>query len=484
MPMDTLAPSRAMRAARRSVYALWIGVAALALASCGGRTAVPSVGSSIPAASQVKSHFQDTYDFCAPPSCAADPNGPVVFDAAGAIYGTAYQGGGGQGSPCGIFGCGAVYKLTPSGSKYVETTPYAFCEQTACSDGSQPAGPLTLDSRGTIYGTAESGGSSNHGVVFALTPVASGYEERVLYSFCPGLAHGDDYCVDGQAPDAGVIVGKNGALYGTAYGGLNNCKHFGCGVVFRLTPSGTRYTESVVYAFCKRTDCNDGADPQSGLVADRSGVLYGVTSGGGAHDQGTVFSITPSKGTYAERVLYSFCESAHCSDGAAPNSRLAFGHGGALYGTTLYGGIADCNFGHVGCGTVFRLVPSGTAYSEQVLRAFCHHAYGCGDGDSPTGVVFGKDGMLYGAASYGGRYADQGTGCGVIFKLLPTQQHNKYRVLYYIGTNGVSDTCWPNSEPVFGNDGALYGTSIGLIGIRYGSTGTVWALQPSLDRGS
>lgn len=458
----------------RKFHALVFGICGIALISCGGGTANPPAGGAPPGALRSSSsQFGDVYDFCAPPSCAADPNGPVIFDATGAIYGTTSEGGRSGRSFCGTFGCGAVYKLTPSGSSYVESLAYAFCRKPGCVDGVQPSGPLALDAQGAIYGTAASGGDEDKGIVFTLTPLGSSYKERVLYNFC---ADATASCMDGEAPSTGVTFGKHGVLYGTASGGSPSCQNSGCGVVFALTPSGKSYTERVVYTFCVQSGCLDGAEPRAGLVIDKKGVLYGTTASGGDHNQGTVFSLTPSAGSYTEHVLYSFCQAAKCRDGASPRSRLIFGQSGTLYGTTIYGGVPDCNFAHIGCGTVFVLTPSGTGYTERVLHAFCHQAYACVDGDIPAGIVFGKNGVLYGAASYGGKYADEGTGCGIIFKLLPAQPHDKYRILYDIGADGRSDTCWPNSTPVF-RDGTIYGTSVGLIGIRYGSTGTVWEMH-------
>jgi uncharacterized repeat protein (TIGR03803 family) len=251
----------------------------------------------------------------------------------GTLYGTTSQGGVGV---CNS-GCGTVFSISSSGA---EKVLYPFCSQVYCSDGTGPRARL-INVNGTLYGTTGNGGSTacyngnGCGTVFSITPSGT---EKVVYAFKGGN--------DGAFPSAGLID-VNGTLYGTtSQGGTGICSN-GCGTVFSITPGGP---EKVLYSF---KGGNDGANPAAGLIKV-NGTLYGTTSQGGAGicglHCGTVFSITPG-GT--EKVLYAFCSSAYCSDGALPYSGL-INVKGILYGTTSQGGTGTCGFG---CGTVFSITP-------------------------------------------------------------------------------------------------------------------------------
>jgi len=282
------------------------------------------------------------YSFCARGGefCTdgAKPDAGLVLDQKGNLYGTAVEGGAYEG--------GVVFKVTPEGK---ETVLYSFCAQFSCADGAAPLAGLIFDRKGNLYGTTFEGGdgSGQPGVVFKLTP---GGKETVLYSFCT-----QENCADGAVPLAGLIFDQKGNLYGTTFGGgvpINNCTYQqkGCGVVFKLTPKGK---ETVLYTFCAQTtDCADGAGPRAGLVFDQKGDLYGTTIYGGAYASGyygggVVFKLTPRG---KETVLHAFCEHENCSDGAGPGAGLIFDQKGNLYGTTGGGGA------HNG-GVVFKLTP-------------------------------------------------------------------------------------------------------------------------------
>jgi len=209
------------------------------------------------------------YSFCPDyPYCTDgyDPNGGLVFDKKGNLYGT---------TPYGGVGPGTVFKVTPSGK---ETVLHSFA---GGRDGDFPyAGPV-FDKKGNLYGTTGSGGANGKGIVFKVTP--SG-KETVLYSFCSRSG-----CTDGNGPPAGLVFDKKGNLYGTTeYGGDSSCgAPYGCGVVFEVTPSGK---ETVLYRF---TGDSDGWNPLAGLVFDKKGSLYGTTYNGGTTNHGTVFKLTP-----------------------------------------------------------------------------------------------------------------------------------------------------------------------------------------------
>ena len=230
------------------------------------------------------------------------------------------------------------------------------------------------------------------GVVFKMTRVGSGWIETPVYSF--------GSLPDGQGPESRVIFGPDGALYGTTYqGGANAC----CGTVFKLQPPAHScasvscpWRETILYSF---TSLADGAYPVGDLVFDRSGNLYGTTAGGGTGSCqvgcGTVFELSPNgNGAWTKTTLHSFQGGA--GDGASPDSALLIDSAGNLYGTTAVGGSYYC-YSKPTCGTVFEMSPSGSGWTETVLHVFTDGP----DGGNPAGLVFDSEGNLYGAASSG-----------------------------------------------------------------------------------
>jgi uncharacterized repeat protein (TIGR03803 family) len=262
------------------------------------------------------------------------PQAGLIIDRKGNLYGTTYQGG--TGANCGKFACGTVFELSPkSNGAWTEKILYSFKGGTG--DGQNPAASLLLDSAGNLYGTTVAGGtggSVNSGTVFKLSPNGSGgYTESVLHNFS---------CVsDGCNPYAGLVLDSKGNLYDTTGAGGT----LGYGTVFRLSPgSGGTWTETVLHNFGAS---GDGQYPQFSGVTFKSGNLYGTTSAGGATGNGIVFKMTPaSGGTWNETVLFDF----NGTDGNVPQGGVIFDATGNLYGVTQYGGS---NFG----GTAFKIVP-------------------------------------------------------------------------------------------------------------------------------
>lgn len=193
------------------------------------------------------------------------PNGDLVEDAAGALYGTTVRGGTGR-SACDD-GCGTIFKLTPGPSGYAETILYNF---QGASDGAHPIAGLYRDSTGALYGTA-SGNGVDAGTVFELTPAGSGYVERTIHAFGRGG--------DGVYPASSLTRGPGGSFYGTTFsGGDASCgAENGCGLVYRLTPSGSGYRETVLYRFSGGAD---GSKPFAGVTLVGK-ALFGVTVSGG-----------------------------------------------------------------------------------------------------------------------------------------------------------------------------------------------------------
>jgi uncharacterized repeat protein (TIGR03803 family) len=244
------------------------------------------------------------------------PHTPLVFDAAGNLYGTTYQGG---------LSFGTVFKLTPTASgPWTETTLYTF---TGGADGGQPWAGIILDSSGNLYGTTSGYGSAgNGGVVFKLTKAASApWTETLLYTFTGGN--------DGSGPLADVTFDSSGNLYGTTVGGGSGAR----GVVFKLTAAPTApWAETVLYA---ATGSSFG-QLHANVIFDSFGNLYTTSAYGGSANCGTVgcgfvFRLTPTaSGPWTANVLYSFLQTDPDAASAYPVGGVVFDSAGNLYGTT------------------------------------------------------------------------------------------------------------------------------------------------------
>lgn len=252
----------------------------------------------------------------------ANPNASLVFDSAGNLYGTTIGGG----SASCIGGCGTVFKVSSTGE---EAVLYAFTQTN--DDGGHPNGALIFDSAGNIYGTTQAGGANADGTVFKLS---STNEETVLYSFKGGT--------DGQAPYDALVQDSAGNLYGTTrYGGGTT----NYGTIFRLSTKGVE----TVFSFKTITA---GVNTFAGLVRDSAGNLYGTTPYGGVNISGNVFKLSPG----GKEILYSFKTQG---DGNTPQGGVIRDSEGNLYGTTEQGGN--------GFGTVFKISAAG---KETILYSF------------------------------------------------------------------------------------------------------------------
>jgi uncharacterized repeat protein (TIGR03803 family) len=257
------------------------------------------------------------------------------------------------------------------------TTLYSF---KGGQDGAWPLSGLT-ELAGALYGST-TGGADGGGSVFRIT---TGGDERVIYAFKAST--------NGSAPYAGLLK-VGGMLYGTTYLG-GRVSAISAGTVFKVSSAGA---ETLLHSFADR---GDGVHPNATMIKIGA-ALYGTTSQGGAYGLGTVFKITPAG---AETTLYSFKGG---SDGAMPEAGL-LNVGGVLFGTTAAGG-AGCNGGE-GCGTVFRLTPAG---AETVIYAFRSGS----DGSQPEAGLIHVNGVLYGTTNSGGQGCD--LGCGTVFKVTPS----------------------------------------------------------------
>jgi len=300
-------------------------------------------------------------------------------------------------------------------------------------NGNGPAGVLTRDSAGNLYGTTEAGGTGKCGNFGCGTAFEiDKYGKQVwLHSF---------NVADGEEPSAGLLRDSVGNLYGTTdYGGHATCTS-GCGTVFKLDSSGE---ESVLYKFKAPPD---GDTPQSLLARDNLGNVYGITQGGGDNSYGTIFKVDKHG---KETVLHNFTGG---SDGCIPWAGLIADAAGNLYGLTAVGGLGLCDQGY---GVVFKL---DTANNLTVL-----HTFGFSDGAYPTSVLLlDQAGNLYGTTDGGGSSACGFDGCGVAFELSPQQDGTcTESVLYeFCSLSACADGEEPYSGPLVRDSaGNIYGTT-------------------------
>jgi uncharacterized repeat protein (TIGR03803 family) len=338
----------------------------------------------------------------------AYPLDSLIFDAAGNLYGTAGVGGQGTCTNNGL-GCGVVFKLSHGKSGWKETVLYSFVPGkvkgvvpegglvfdkagnlygTTWAPGVS-GGPLYLRkaqgmSVNTYWGCNKPGCG---GTVYKLTPTKNGWKETDIYAFTGGQ--------DGSSSQASLIFDGAGNLYGTTvFGGTTGCTSgYGCGVVFKLTVSNHR-KETVLHRF---TGPADGAYPMGSLIFDKAGNLCSTASAGGSAGKGAVFELTATSKGWQESVLHSFSGGA---DGDTPVGGVILDSQGNLYSTTNQGGKA--------WGVVYKLIHSNHAWAETVLYSFAGgsdaqnpwapvmfgphgHLYGTGQ----SGGAFGIHGAVF-----------------------------------------------------------------------------------------
>ncbi len=384
------------------------------------------------------------------------PYAGLTMDTAGNLYGTTWIGGYTGGACANSGGCGTVFNLSNRGSGWALRPLYAF---QGSNDGAQPEARVVFGPGGSLYGTTADNYTNNGtGTVFNLRPPATAcrtalcpWTETVLYGFSGGS--------DGASPGQGdVVFDRAGNLYGTTvFGGTGGCSYgYGCGVVFKLTLSSNGWTEDVLWRFSYGSD---GFFPLNGVIFDQAGNLYGVASYGGDlscdfygyNGCGTVFQLTPSGSAWEENVLHTF----HVSGGSFPQGGLLFDPSGNLYGTT------SAWFTNDG-GTVFQLTYSNGYWTFSTLHSF-------------TGSI-GPEASLsmdIAGALYGTTYMDGTYGYGNVFKLTHSGEGWTYTSLYDF--RGGSDGGLPVSNVMFDANGNLYGTASGGGAHGYG---VVWEITP------
>lgn len=366
----------------------------------------------------------------------AYPDAGLTQDNAGNFYGTA-SGGGSAGS-------GTVFKVIHSSSGWTVLPLYSF---QGGYDGQSPLSPVAIGPDGTLYGTTIGGGytGGNYcwdggcGVVFNLKPgpkapvsALAPWTQTVLRAFT-------GYPYDGDQPVYGpLIFDQQGNLYGTTQFGGNNGDD---GIVFKLTPSGSGWTESILYNFGLPTN-----GPLSGVVMDSAGNLYGT-----AADGGVVFELSPSGSGWVMTILHTFKGG---NDGDLAYGGLVMDGAGNLYGATSSGGSG---FG----GVVYELSPSGGGWTYQIL-------YSLSGSRGPFGnLTLDAAGNLYGAAQ-----SDGANDAGMIFKLTPS---NGSWVFTDLHDFSFKTDYFPYGAVTVDANGNLYGTASesGANG-----KGAIWEITP------
>jgi uncharacterized repeat protein (TIGR03803 family) len=301
------------------------------------------------------------------------------IDAASPVFVTTVAGG--------TYGVGTLTELTPTSSgPWTESFIYSFG---APPDGESPNGAVTADKAGNLYGTTTAGGTDGAGTVYRMQPKGSSYSESVVYSFKGGT--------DGDRPSSAVVMDAKGALYGTTVGGGST----GSGTVFKLTPAGSSYKESILYSF--QGPPNDGSEPFASCTPEQDKHIFcnGVTQGGGSQNLGTVYQLVPAGSGFKEKVIWNFGSAS--ADGAYPYGGVCVTKKGVIYGTTVAGGSG----GSSGLGTFFTLTPSGSTYKEGV------YSFTGKNGATPyAGPSVDSEGTMYLTTAAGGK-----NGLGVVGRI-------------------------------------------------------------------
>ncbi len=349
----------------------------------------------------------------------AFPDGGLIGDANGDLFGTIGQGGANDD--------GAVFEIvkTPAGYASTPTTLVSFNDD----DGAFPEGSLIADAKGDLFGTNLFGGANDEGAVFEIVKTPTGYASTpiALVSF------NDD---DGAFPVGSLIADANGDLFGTTeQGGAN-----GVGTVFEIakTAGGYAGAPTTLVSF----NNTNGALPGGSLIADANGDLFGTTEAGGANDDGTVFEIAKTAGGYASTptTLVSF----NGANGASPDGSLIADANGDLFGTTSGGGAN-------GIGTVFEILKTAAGYASTPTTLVSFNGT---NGASPDGsLIADANGDLFGTTSGGGA-----NGIGTVFEILKTAAgyaSTPTTLVSFNGTNGAS----PLGSLIADANGNLFGTA-------------------------
>ncbi len=334
----------------------------------------------------------------------------------GYLYGTTEHGGAND--------MGTLFQFDPAGPSL--TTMFTFDG----TSGSTPKSGLTLASNGKLYGSTAQGGTGGSGLIFSYDYGIDFMSTRVELNLSSAGAY----------PEAGATKYYDGKLYGmTTKGGS-----FSGGVLYEFNPAINAY--NVAYEF---GDVGDGANPAGQLLLHPNGLMYGLTSNGGASNMGTLFSFNPSNSSYTK--LRDFDGS---NLGARPKGGLTLASDGTIFGMTSAGGTFDQ-------GVIFSYDPGLDAFNRR-------YDFDGTIGTAPYGEMVEYNGTFYGLTKYGGNFND-----GVLFEYVVGSSFD-----VYVHFNNVDAAFGgePGGSLVLGNDLIFYGvTSTG------GSfdAGTLFSYNPS-----
>lgn len=312
------------------------------------------------------------------------PEGSLIFDDRGNLYGATNAGGSGL--------SGTVFELTPhADGVWTERILHSFKPNPP--DGYQPYAGLVFDKAGNLYGTTSEGGSGScpHGcgVVYELSPKAGGvWSAKVIHSF-------SGFPTDGQSPAASLVLDSAGNVYGTTVLG-GTISQFQSGTVFELSPDGSGgWTEKILHNFSATG--SEGFYLDGSVALDSAGNIYSTTNSGGTYGYGTLFELSPSAGgNWTETILHNF---GGAGDSRTPESGIIFDASGNLYGTASVDGD---NTKGPNYGSVYKMTPgAGGTWNETILFSFDGN-----DGNGPNfDVIRDSKGNLYGTTEYGGAYS-------------------------------------------------------------------------------
>jgi uncharacterized repeat protein (TIGR03803 family) len=344
----------------------------------------------------------------------------------GALYGTTMFGGALSG--------GSIYRMQLVSGSWSYTVLHSFTPAT----GAYPEAGLVAGPDGAFYGTTESGGNADKGVIYRLALSGGVWTYSVLHHFDG---------TDGASPFTPPVWGPGGAFFGTTTRGGSSDK----GVVYRLIGGGTTWSYSVIHQFTGANGAN-----AYWLVNGGDGALYGTTLTGGTEDRGTLFRLSSSGSWWMHTLLHDFMG----TQGTRPLAMAKIGS--AFFGTTVRGGATNR-------GTVFTLTGGGTSWSHQIVEPFA-----IPQGAVPSAAVMsGADGALYGTTQSGGSM-----NLGTAFRM--AKQGSTWPLTTLHSFHGDTAGATPAGGLTPGVDGALYGATqwTGEPGIGSGN-GTVYRLALS-----
>lgn len=348
-----------------------------------------------------------------------NPRAPLVIGTDGNFYGTTRTGGASN--------LGAVFKMTSAGVITTLTNFYG-------ANGAWPQGGLVQGSDGNFYGTTTSGGANNLGTVFRITPTGT-------LTTLVNLTN-----TTGTVPDCALLLANDGNFYGTTSAGGTSS----AGTIFKMTPAGVL---TVLVNFTSTSGAFPGSSCQAPLIQGTDGLLYGVTSIGGAGNFGTVFKVSTS-GVFTS--LAAFTGSSGATLGSSPLGALVQASDGNFYGTTSTGGTSSA-------GTIFKITSGGVFTSLVTFTGTSGAAVGA---TPQAAMVQWTDGNLYGTTRAGGT-----ANVGTLFKVSTAGTFTNLRSL-----SATNDGSGPYAPLVLAGDGSFYSTTNlgGAAGV-----GAVFSYAPS-----